>query len=76
MPGSGSMAIFIHSQHFKMMLSPETHVLFADGELTVDAQNQHSLWSTLSCFSALLLLTTLGGFIVALAVFLTVFIRI
>ncbi len=60
----------------QMMLRPETHPLFSDREASGVDDNQYGLWSTLAWFAALLLLTSLLGFILALAIFLFCFIRI
>ena len=58
----------------RMMLKPETDTIFADRELNgEDADATHGLWSTLAWFAALLLLTSLLGFILALAIFLFAF---
>lgn len=55
----------------------ETHVLFADREKSQEAaDNVYSLWSTLAWFAALLLLTSLLGFALALALFLLSFMRL
>ncbi|MEM6385160.1 MAG: tripartite tricarboxylate transporter permease [Pseudomonadota bacterium] len=59
----------------QMMLSDETHALFADREADSSEDNAHGLWSTLAWFAALLILTSLIGFILALALFLFAFIR-
>ncbi|WP_299719336.1 tripartite tricarboxylate transporter permease [uncultured Tateyamaria sp.] len=59
----------------QMMLRPETHPLFADREVTDAEANAHGLWPTLAWFAALLALTALLGFILALAIFLFSFIR-
>lgn len=61
----------------QMMLVPETHTLFADGENSAEAKdNAFGLWPTLAWFVFLLALTALTGFIIALAVFLCSFLRI
>ncbi len=61
----------------QMMMVPENHVLFADGEKTTsESQNVYSLWPTLAWFAFLLGLTSLVGFILALGVFLVSFLRI
>jgi TctA family transporter len=61
----------------RMMLKPETDTIFADRELNgEDAEATHGLWSTLAWFAALLILTSLLGFILALAVFLFSFLKI
>ena len=57
----------------QMMLMPEEHGLFADGEVSKEMQNQHGLWSTLAWFAGLLALTSVVGFILALSVFLFTF---
>ncbi|MEP1206412.1 MAG: tripartite tricarboxylate transporter permease [Rhizobiaceae bacterium] len=60
----------------QMMISPESHVLFADRENGSEADsNAHGLWPTLGWFAFLLVLTSLIGFILALAVFLVAFLR-
>ncbi|MGC1496384.1 MAG: tripartite tricarboxylate transporter permease [Sulfitobacter sp.] len=60
----------------RMILKPETDTIFADRELNgEDANATHSLWPTLAWFAALLLLTSLFGFILALGVFLFSFMR-
>ncbi|MEL6167273.1 MAG: tripartite tricarboxylate transporter permease [Pseudomonadota bacterium] len=59
----------------QMMLRPETHPLFADREAS-ESNNAHGLWETLGWFAGLLVLTALLGFILALAVFLVLFIRV
>lgn len=60
----------------QMMLFEETHPLFADREFGNPDKNQHGLWPTLAWFAGLLGLTAIFGFILALAVFLLVFIRV
>lgn len=58
----------------RMMLKPETDTMFADRELNgEDADATHGLWSTLAWFASLLVLTSLLGFILALALFLFAF---
>ena len=57
----------------QMMMRPETHALFADREASDDSR--HGLWSTLAWFGALLALTALVGFVLALALFLLTFIK-
>jgi len=59
----------------QMMMRPETHTLFADGE-KMGAANAYGLWPTLAWFGFLLGLTAITGFIIALAVFLVSFLRI
>lgn len=62
---------------FRMMLKPETDTIFADRELNgEDAEATHGLWSTLGWFVALLILTSLLGFILALVLFLFSFMRV
>ena len=61
----------------QMMLVPETHVLFADRENSEEGSaNVFGLWPTLAWFAFLLIMTSLVGFILALAVFLISFLRI
>ncbi len=57
----------------QMMLRPETHAVFADRESVEDSK--HGLWATLAWFAGLLILTSLIGFVLALALFLFAFIR-
>ncbi|CCQ72551.1 Conserved membrane protein of unknown function [Magnetospira sp. QH-2] len=59
-----------------MMRKPETDIIFADNEVVVAADStDHGLWSTLAWFGLLLILSSLVGFILALLVFLAVFMR-
>lgn len=61
----------------KMMISDETHTLFADGENSPEALSaSYGLWPTLGWFAFLLVLTSIVGFILALAIFLGSFLRI
>ena len=61
----------------RMILAPETDTIFADSERSAEAgQARYSLWSTLAWFAALLVATSLFGFIIALALFLFSFMRI
>ena len=61
----------------RMMLKPETDTTFADRERHgEDADATHGLWATLGWFGALLLLTSVLGFILALAVFLFTFMMV
>ena len=61
----------------RMMLKPETDTIFADRELNgEDAEATHGLWPTLAWFAALLILTSLLGFILALGVFLFSFMKV
>ena len=60
----------------RMMVKPEGDTLFADldhGE--EDGTAPHGLWTTLAWFAFLLILSSLLGFILALAIFLIVFLR-
>ena len=59
----------------QMMLRDETHAIFADREASDAKLNEFGLWSTLAWFAGLLILTSLLGFILALAIFLFAFIR-
>ncbi|MGR3435960.1 MAG: tripartite tricarboxylate transporter permease [Shimia sp.] len=58
----------------QMMLRPETDPLFADR--AADETLAHGLWPTLAWFAGLLVLTGLVGFVLALSVFLLLFIRL
>ncbi|MEL6645673.1 MAG: tripartite tricarboxylate transporter permease [Pseudomonadota bacterium] len=58
------------------MLKPETDALFADREWGNSEGNAHGLWATLAWFAGLLILTALVGFILALAAFLFLFMRL
>lgn len=61
----------------RMMLKPETDTIFADREVNGDdAEATHGLWPTLAWFAALLILTAMFGFILALGVFLFSFMRL
>ncbi len=60
----------------QMMMRAETHPLFADRETSDADTNAHGLWSTLAWFAGLLILTSLMGFILALAIFLFAFIKL
>ena len=61
----------------RMMRSPETDAVFADREAAgEDAEAPHGLWTTLAWFAVLLVLSSLLGFILALAVFLLAFVRV
>ncbi|MEM9229206.1 MAG: tripartite tricarboxylate transporter permease [Pseudomonadota bacterium] len=61
----------------RMMLRPETDTIFADREVSgEDAGAAYGLWPTLAWFVGLLVLTSLLGFILALALFLFAFMRL
>lgn len=61
----------------RMMMQSETAPIFADREVTGDdADAAHSLWPTLAWFAGLLILTSLLGFILALALFLFAFLKV
>ncbi len=60
----------------QMMRSPETHDVFADRANDPAEAEEHGLWATLAWFAGLLVATALFGFILALAGFLLLFIRI
>lgn len=61
----------------QMRLRPETDALFADRETgSEDVDNRFALWPTLAWFAALLLATSVLGFILALGGFLLAFFRI
>jgi TctA family transporter len=59
----------------QMMRRPETDPVFADREASEAGQNAFGLWSTLAWFGGLLVLTSLLGFILAMALFLFAFIH-
>lgn len=59
----------------QMMMSSESDPIFADREAGEAEVNVHSLSSTLAWFAALLIATSVVGFILALAGFLLLFIR-
>lgn len=59
-----------------MIRLPSSDTIFADREAeSGDNAPEHGLWSTLAWFGGLLVLTALLGFILALGIFLTVFMR-
>ncbi len=61
----------------RMMRAPETDGIFADRAAGGDdAAAAHGLWSTLSWFAGLLLLSSLLGFILALSIFFVAFFRV
>ena len=61
----------------RMILKPETDTVFADREREGDdAEATHGLWPTLAWFAGLLILTSLLGFILALAIFLLAFLKV
>ncbi|SMX51266.1 tripartite tricarboxylate transporter permease [Actibacterium lipolyticum] len=61
----------------RMMRAPEDDPIFADRETAGDdGDAAHGLWATLSWFGALLVLSSLLGFILALMLFLITFFRI
>ena len=61
----------------RMMRASETDTIFADRAAGDDeATASHGLWGTLSWFAGLLLLSSLLGFILALAIFLVSFLRV
>ena len=60
-----------------MMRAPETDPIFSDREASgEDSEAPHGLWSTLAWFGGLLVLASLFGFIIALAIFLTTFLKV
>ncbi len=68
----GCLALIVRA-----MLKPETDTMFADREREGDdADATHGLWATLAWFAGLLVLTSLLGFILALAVFLFSFMKL
>jgi hypothetical protein len=61
----------------RMARRPETDEVFIDLEAGGDdSRAPHGLWRTLAWFLALLILSGLFGFIIALALFLTAFFRV
>ena len=66
----GACILLVH-----MMFAPESHSLFTDSERSEDAHQHYGLWATMGWFAALLALTSLIGFILALAIFLLTFLR-
>ena len=62
----------------QMLISKDGHVIFADREAenNEDATAPHGLWSTLAWFAALLVLSSLFGFIIAVVVVTIAFFRI
>ena len=60
----------------QMRLKPESDAVFADREKSQEEVYQFGLWSTLRWFAGLLILTSLIGFVLALALFLVSFFRI
>lgn len=61
----------------RMIRAPETDTVFADREASgEDADAPHGFWGTMAWFATLLVLSSLFGFIIALAVFLVIFLRV
>ncbi|AXS40763.1 tripartite tricarboxylate transporter permease [Breoghania sp. L-A4] len=61
----------------RMMRAPEDDLVFADREAAgEDFHAPHGLWVTLGWFAGLLVLSSLLGFILALAIFMVAFFRI
>ncbi|MEM7491347.1 MAG: tricarboxylate transporter, partial [Pseudomonadota bacterium] len=59
-----------------MILKPETDIVFADRQAAgEDAEAPHGLWATMAWLLALLVLSGLLGFVLAAAIFTTVFLR-
>ena len=68
----GGMIILV-----QMMLKPENDIVFADRERGgEDTDMAFKLWPTLGWFAALLVMTSLLGYIIALAIFLLIFFRL
>ncbi len=62
---------------WQMVRAPVESALFADSEAYGDdATAPHSLWATLAWFLSLLVLTSLFGFLIALAIFFVAFLRV
>jgi hypothetical protein len=61
----------------RMIRAPKTDHIFADREASgEDAEAPHGFWGTMAWFAALLVLSSLVGFILALAAFLLTFFRV
>jgi len=60
----------------RMMRASEGDAIFADREMGEDGAAAHGLWATLSWFLGLLVLSSLLGFILALAIFFVAFFRV
>jgi hypothetical protein len=60
----------------RMMRTSEGDAVFADRETGEDGEAGHGLWATLSWFLGLLVLSSLLGFILALAIFFVAFFRV
>ena len=60
----------------RMMRAAEGDAVFADREAGDDGEAAHGLWATLSWFLGLLVLSSLLGFIIALAIFFVAFFRV
>ena len=61
----------------RMMRAPESDAIFADREAGgEDASAPHGLWPTLAWLAALLVLSSLLGFILALGIFMVAFFRL
>ena len=60
----------------RMIRAPESDTVFADREASgEDADASHGLWGTMAWFAVLLVLSSLIGFILALVIFLVIFLR-
>ncbi|MEM7490489.1 MAG: tripartite tricarboxylate transporter permease [Pseudomonadota bacterium] len=60
-----------------MILKSETDIVFADRQAAgEDAEAPHGLWATMAWLLALLVLSSLLGFVLAAAIFTTVFLRL
>jgi TctA family transporter len=61
----------------RMIRAPEMDTVFADREASgEDAEAPHGLWGTMGWFGILLVLSSSLGFILALAIFLVLFLRV
>ncbi len=58
-----------------MITKPQSHARFADLEVADRAEGVRNLWPTVAWFAGLLVLTSIFGFIIALAVFLAAFLH-
>jgi len=60
----------------RMALRPETDDVFIDIERGVEGEAPHGLWSTMTWFAALVVLTFAFGLLIALTMFLVAFFRV
>jgi putative tricarboxylic transport membrane protein len=60
----------------QMRRRPETDLLFADGEYNAEVQDHANLWTSLGWLAALVVLSSLLGFFIALMLFFVLFFRV